>query len=602
MAVTEDIARLILEAEAKGFTDAASQIKLVEGSMGALTASYKSGAITYTQYMAEGEKLRGQLDTLKEGYKTAEDALRKYGNTADAIGAVTAQAQSKLAGFGQTALQTGRVVQDFAQGGIGGILNNIEGFTQAIGLGPGAAGALTILGVAAFALKPYLRDVGEALGLFKKDAGETKTEVEQLKMRLEELEKKPFKLTFDLDQIEEAEKRLADLRSAQAQYEANQRAKNTYERESGTAVKETLTESAEGLPALNKALRDQINAESMKAAGQTEGMLAKAEAEERKAKADIAELQKLLEGSKSVEEQEAYRGQIGETIGRRDAAAERGSGLRRKFREDAETATGDLTKRSFEGDVSAQRKLAERLRKSGRGGLAAGVDASSPESIRSNEQIEHDLEQSIERQRAGYESQKRKRAKGRRREAEIDREAKEHHDELMKTDPGFAAREHEREEKFHGVGQTNPETGREFTTDESIEGGRRLRGARVARESKTSGNLLPRRHFATPEAQRHQADARNAESAAQDIYQAGGGDFTPEQARELGRKAVQYNKDGLDAGLATQRAMIEGLAAMTELRAQTMALMQNAGQIGMGFRQLRGNAAPMNDGLLNMRP
>jgi hypothetical protein len=82
---------------------------------------------------------------------------RKTGEGFDEVEKGTAKASKGTADFGRSALETGRIVQDFAQGGLGGIINNLEGFTQAVGLGPGAAGALTLLGVAALTATPYVK-------------------------------------------------------------------------------------------------------------------------------------------------------------------------------------------------------------------------------------------------------------------------------------------------------------------------------------------------------------------------------------------------------------------------------------------------------------
>jgi hypothetical protein len=108
------------------------------------------------------------------------------------------KAGSKVSGMGQSMLQTGRVVQDFTQGGIGGILNNLEGLSMALGGGPGLAGVLTAVGVAAFVAGPHLKTLwaGLAGGATEKIPGATDaidkyTEaIRRNKDELEELRKK----------------------------------------------------------------------------------------------------------------------------------------------------------------------------------------------------------------------------------------------------------------------------------------------------------------------------------------------------------------------------------------------------------------------------
>jgi hypothetical protein len=88
------------------------------------------------------------------------------------------KAENKMAGVGQTALQSGRFLQDFAQGGVGGVLNNIEGLAMALGGGPGLAGVLTAVGLAAYFAMPRLK---EFFGGMPDAADATKKLNEQIK-------------------------------------------------------------------------------------------------------------------------------------------------------------------------------------------------------------------------------------------------------------------------------------------------------------------------------------------------------------------------------------------------------------------------------------
>jgi hypothetical protein len=95
------------------------------------------------------------------------------------------KATKSSANMGQSLLQTGRIVQDFAQGGLGGILNNIEGFTAALGLGSGLAGLFTVIGVAAALAMPKVKEFfggisGEEAEKAKEKLKEIRTEVENL--------------------------------------------------------------------------------------------------------------------------------------------------------------------------------------------------------------------------------------------------------------------------------------------------------------------------------------------------------------------------------------------------------------------------------------
>jgi hypothetical protein len=81
----------------------------------------------------------------------------------DHLDAAAKKASGGVAGMGQSMLQTGRIIQDFSQGGIGGILNNIEGLVQSLGMGPGLAGALTVAGVAFALLAPKIKAAWDEL-------------------------------------------------------------------------------------------------------------------------------------------------------------------------------------------------------------------------------------------------------------------------------------------------------------------------------------------------------------------------------------------------------------------------------------------------------
>lgn len=93
----------------------------------------------------------------KEKLEQLDATARKAGDGLGEVDKSTAKASKSTGDFGRSALETGRIVQDFAQGGLGGIINNLEGFTRAIGLGAGAAGAMTLLGVAVLTATPYIK-------------------------------------------------------------------------------------------------------------------------------------------------------------------------------------------------------------------------------------------------------------------------------------------------------------------------------------------------------------------------------------------------------------------------------------------------------------
>ena len=160
MGTTEEFLRLITEVKgAQALTDLKKQLADID---------------------AEAAKLKAQFDAQAISEAELEVQTRKLAATSAQLKATLGESTNKMAGLGQAGLQTGRVIQDFAQGGLGGILNNIEGLTMALGLGPGLAGTLTIVGAGFFALKPLIAEAVKELGLFLEQTDLSKTSVERL--------------------------------------------------------------------------------------------------------------------------------------------------------------------------------------------------------------------------------------------------------------------------------------------------------------------------------------------------------------------------------------------------------------------------------------
>jgi hypothetical protein len=115
---------------------------------------------------AKARELSGALDKVKDSSEQVAD--KGFGK------------------MGQAGLQAGRALQDFAQGGLGGILNNIEGLVQALGGGPGMAGLLTAVGVAASVALPKIK---EWFGAVKEGKEELKQAAEETKKWHAEIDK-----------------------------------------------------------------------------------------------------------------------------------------------------------------------------------------------------------------------------------------------------------------------------------------------------------------------------------------------------------------------------------------------------------------------------
>jgi hypothetical protein len=380
MATTEDIARLILESTTRGFPDAKKQIDDLEAKLDALKAQYSSGAIDIDAYFEKGQKLQGGLDQLKGGVKAAEDAIKRYGDTTKAAAALAGQAQSRVANFGQAALQSGRVLQDFIQGGIGGILNNIEGLSVALGGGAGLAGVLTIVGTALFVFKPKIEE------FFKSFLNEAPSllgdRLMALKKQIDDIEKKPIKLSADITELENARKELAKLEEARKAFEEFGKLRPEPTKVSGEQVQKALAEAPGGAGAVREALEKAAVTRAQTGDQATEIAREQArQAQETIRQLDVSlarpggggPMRDELERQRRAQ-QERLKTALDEVNTAQDLAAER-----------ARIEIGAIYKGAAEGDVARQRELQEQLKGVGKAELAKKIRAVSPENIRAKQ-------------------------------------------------------------------------------------------------------------------------------------------------------------------------------------------------------------------------
>lgn len=133
--------------------------------------------------------------------KAAERAMKalKSGTdeaaaSADRLEGAAKRASGSTANFGRSALEVGRITQDFAQGGFGGIINNLEGFARAVGGGPGLAGALTLLGVGFLLLKEPIKGFVASMSDGGREIPKSADAVERLSEALKDTREKLDKL------------------------------------------------------------------------------------------------------------------------------------------------------------------------------------------------------------------------------------------------------------------------------------------------------------------------------------------------------------------------------------------------------------------------
>jgi hypothetical protein len=255
MATQEDLIRLRMqtagEQELRSLADSAERLKL---KMGLLDDALVQGRINADKYAEHHAKLGRQMDQVAQQTGQATKRLEELSSAAPA-------AASKVANSGQAMLQGGRAIQDFFQGGIGGILNNIEGVTMALGGGAGLAGALTVVGVAASlagpAISKFLASLtGKVPDILQNSLGD-------LKKQIEELEKKDVKVAVDVSQLIDARQQAERLEQALAFARSISGLKSPGQTAVGGELMKVFAEEGGGAPNLANALRDQILEEHM---------------------------------------------------------------------------------------------------------------------------------------------------------------------------------------------------------------------------------------------------------------------------------------------------------------------------------------------------
>lgn len=134
-----------------------------------------------------------------KGLEEIRDKAEAARHGLESVAAASDKAEKSALNMGQAALQGGRAVQDFSQGGIGGILNNIEGLAAALGGGPGLAGIMTGVGLAAYFALPHLKSlwasIAEGANALPGQAdalAQLNREFDEHKKRLEAIEKQGY--------------------------------------------------------------------------------------------------------------------------------------------------------------------------------------------------------------------------------------------------------------------------------------------------------------------------------------------------------------------------------------------------------------------------
>lgn len=143
MATTEEIQKLIMQVEGeRELSKLVAQQTDAEKLMRKLVDRFNEGKISQQEYARQTEIVASSILRLRERTEQVEKSLGKMGGS--------------FAKYGQEMRTLGYVTQDFAQGGFGAILNNIDGLLYKF---PMLAGAATIAATAIWAFGPPLKEM-----------------------------------------------------------------------------------------------------------------------------------------------------------------------------------------------------------------------------------------------------------------------------------------------------------------------------------------------------------------------------------------------------------------------------------------------------------
>lgn len=181
MATAEEIQRLVMQVEGeRELRKLVAQQVDAEKLMGRLIERFEQGKISQQDYARRTEIVANHILRLREKTEETEKALGK-------LGGATAK-------YGHEMRTLGYAAQDFAQGGFGAILNNIDGLLYKF---PALAGAATIAATAIWAFGPPIKQMVEGLIAGSNQIPETTDRLEKLNeqvqknaSRLKELKEK----------------------------------------------------------------------------------------------------------------------------------------------------------------------------------------------------------------------------------------------------------------------------------------------------------------------------------------------------------------------------------------------------------------------------
>jgi hypothetical protein len=462
-----------------------------------------------------------QVNTAKESVKGLHDATEK----------LTASKRD----LGRSALEAGRALQDFSQGGVGGILNNIEGLSLALGGGAGLAGVMTAVGLAAYFAMPHIKSF------------------------FEEARNNP--IPENIDSLKGMEDRLKDVTKRLGELRENQKLTNTelaeYNRLTAEEAELTAKANAEKarkaeLDKLDKSVTDEqaargaafTDAMEGRAGGVQEGLVKALQSEQAARVNEYAAIaaKKLKEALEdptvSQAQYDAMAAKFGDEI----------EAMKKAQPEDDARIAGDLRRRAAKGDQSAIARIKELAGRGGSADLQGAVTAYQDPA----ETAAYDAEAEK------FDADMKARAEARKaRDARLKKEAEAKSATEMAWWDDQAAT---------------------VAADEDQKQEDRRKAEKAAAEAKRRAAEAEKQEREWSKAPNTDDLARNA--LAEDLMRSGAmGGATLGTAKEVASRSLELQSAGIDAMTATQQAMMEMMAAMNGAIAQYQALRANAEQM-----------------------
>lgn len=247
MAADETI-RLVVQADTSQVQGASTAIKTAASAVQDLTAGQQRGMAQWDAMVAAQARATTGAKAQTAATVAATTAITAQASATAKAGAAAATGAGGMRGFGMGILYVSQAVED-AQYGFSSVLNNIPLIVMAMGGSGGIAGAISLVGVGIAVASRHME-------WFTGKVKEAIDPIEALKKELEEIGKKPVKLSFDVERKTEIEKEVAEATANAGKFKALEGVKPQEETDLEERFNKAVTESGHGGAQVASVLKD----------------------------------------------------------------------------------------------------------------------------------------------------------------------------------------------------------------------------------------------------------------------------------------------------------------------------------------------------------